>query len=165
MNIKRICIYGLLIALVCVATMIVRIPIPATSGYVNVGDSVIMVISALLGMPFGMVAGGVGSALADILVGYVNYAPVTLVVKGLEGFVISFIASKSVKFFSFYKLFGAILGVLIMVLGYFVCEIFMYRYGAAVGSVLPNLFQAIVSFIIYIILGSALDKVKIQNLI
>ena len=164
MNIKRICIYGLLIALVCVATMIV-IPIPITNGYVNVGDSVIMVISALLGMPFGMVAGGVGSALADILVGYVNYAPVTLVVKGLEGFVISFIASKSVKFFSFYKLFGAILGVLIMVLGYFVCEIFMYGYGAAVGSVLPNLFQAIASFIIYIILGFALDKVKIQNLI
>lgn len=164
MNIKRICIYGLLIALVCVATMIV-IPIPITNGYVNVGDSVIMVISALLGMPFGMVAGGVGSALADILAGYVNYAPVTLVVKGLEGFVISFIASKSVKFFSFYKLFGVILGVLIMVLGYFVCEIFMYEYGAAVGSVLPNLFQAIVSFIIYIILGSALDKVKIQNLI
>ncbi|MBR4306086.1 MAG: ECF transporter S component [Ruminiclostridium sp.] len=70
-------------ALVCVATMIIQIPVPATGGYVNLGDGFIITGAFILGMPYAALAGGIGSALADLLTGYAIYAPATLVIKGL----------------------------------------------------------------------------------
>ena len=34
-----------------------------------------------------LVAGGLGSALADLLTGYAHWAPWTLVIKGIEGWI------------------------------------------------------------------------------
>ena len=34
-----------------------------------------------------MIAGGIGSALADILTGYSHWAIFTLIIKGLEGYI------------------------------------------------------------------------------
>ena len=165
MNTKKLCVMGLLIALTCVATMCIHIPIPATGGYINVGDSIILISSVLLGGPFGVVAGAIGSALADLLLGYANYAPVTFVVKGLEGLFVTLIALQTGKFFSVRNIIGSIVGVLWMVLGYFICESFMYGVAAAAGSVVSNLIQAGGSFVIFIILGFALYNAKIQNYI
>lgn len=165
MNTKKLCIMGLLIALTCVATMCIHIPIPATSGYINVGDSVILITSVLLGGPFGLVAGGIGSALADVLLGYTSYAPVTLIVKGLEGLLVTVIAGKSANFFNVRKIAAAVLGVIWMVFGYFVFECFMYGVAAASESVISNCIQAGGSFVIFIVLGFALHKAKIQNYI
>lgn len=53
-----------MIALVCITTMVIQIPIPMTEGYVNIGDSIIFVASILFGPIPGMIAGGLGSALA-----------------------------------------------------------------------------------------------------
>lgn len=165
MNTKKMCIMGLLIALTCIATICIHIPIPSTNGYINLGDSIILISAVLLGNPYGIIAGGIGSALADILLGYTNYAPVTLVVKGVEGLLVAIIATQGGNFFSLRKIAGAILGVLWMVLGYFVFETLMYGLGAAFSSVISNLIQAGGSFIIFIILGYALYKAKIQNYI
>jgi uncharacterized membrane protein len=84
---------GLFCALVVVATMIFKIPIPATSGYFNLGDTIIFIAAALLGPVFGMVVGGVGSAVADVLGGFAQFAPWTLVVKGIEGLIAGFLVS------------------------------------------------------------------------
>lgn len=165
MKTKKLCIMGLLIALTCVATICIHIPIPATNGYINVGDSIILISAVILGGPFGFVAGGIGSALADFLLGYTNYVPITLIVKGLEGLIVTAIAVQDRKFFSVRNILGAIVGILWMVLGYFVCETIMYGIAASAGSVLSNLIQAGGSFIIFVILGFALYKAKIQNYI
>lgn len=165
MNTKKLCVMGLLIALTCVATMCIHIPIPATSGYINVGDSIILITAVLLGGPYGIVAGGIGSALADLLLGYTNFVPVTLIVKGIEGLLVAVIAGKGVKFFSIRKILAAILGVAWMVLGYFIFESFMYGVAAAAESVISNCLQAGGSFVIFIVLGFALHKAKIVNYI
>lgn len=156
---------GLLIALTCVATICIHIPIPATNGYINVGDSIILISAVFFGGPFGLVAGGIGSALADLLLGYTNYAPVTLVVKGIEGILVALIAGKGGELFSAKKIAGVVIGLLWMVLGYFACETLMYGVAAAAGSVVSNCIQAAGSFVIFIILGAALYKAKIQNYI
>ncbi|HEY8497562.1 MAG TPA: ECF transporter S component, partial [Limnochordales bacterium] len=70
-------------ALVAAATMFVQIPMPAGQGYANVGDAVIFVFAALFGPTVGLAAGGIGSALADVLTGYAVWAPFTLVIKGV----------------------------------------------------------------------------------
>jgi uncharacterized membrane protein len=84
---KTIALLALFCALVVVATIIIRLPIPATGGYFNLGDTIIFIASILLGPVPGMIVGGVGSALADILGGFAQFAPWTFVIKGIEGLV------------------------------------------------------------------------------
>ena len=52
-------------------------------GYINLGDCLVLLGGWLLGPVYGAAAGAIGSLLADIFTGYLAYAPVTLVVKGL----------------------------------------------------------------------------------
>ncbi|MDO4316275.1 MAG: ECF transporter S component, partial [Oscillospiraceae bacterium] len=76
---------GLFAALGCVATMVLQVPSP-TGGYMNLGDTVVILGAYLLGPVWGAVAGGVGPALADLLSGYMVYVPATLVIKAVMGF-------------------------------------------------------------------------------
>jgi len=78
---------ALSIALVFIATSSISIYIPATRGYFNLGDSMIFLTAILFGPIVGGVAGGIGSMLSDVFLGYTIYAPATLVVKGIEGFI------------------------------------------------------------------------------
>ena len=75
---------GLFAALGCVATMVLQVPSP-TGGYMNLGDTVVILGAYLLGPVYGAIAGGVGPALADLLSGYGIYVPATLVIKALMG--------------------------------------------------------------------------------
>ena len=75
---------GIFAALICVLTMVIVIPIPATQGFINIGDAGVMIAGLLLGPVIGGLAGGIGSALADIFLGYTIYAPATLIIKGLD---------------------------------------------------------------------------------
>lgn len=165
MNTKKLTTTALLIALTCVATMVIRVPIPATDGYINVGDSIILIAAVFFGNPIAILAGGIGSALADLLSGYAHYAPITLVVKGFEGFLAAFIAGKGAGFFTTRKISGSVIAVAWMVLGYFIAEVFMYGAAAAASSVVSNCIQAGGSFVIFAVLGYALYKAKIENYI
>ena len=73
---------SVMIALVCVMTMVVRIPTP-TKGYLNLGDCFVLLGGWLLGPLYGFLAGGIGSGLADLLSGYPVYVPGTFIIKGL----------------------------------------------------------------------------------
>ena len=81
-KIRKLVLAALLAALVCVATMVVQIPSPM-QGYVNLGDCFVLLSGWLLGPWYGFAAGGIGSMLADLFLGYAHYAPGTLVIKGL----------------------------------------------------------------------------------
>ena len=63
MQTKENSIHGLLIALVAVCTMVFQIPDSATQGYVHLGDSMILLVGVFYGSRYGMVAGGIDSAL------------------------------------------------------------------------------------------------------
>ena len=74
---------ALFASLTCVATMAIRIPIPATNGYANLGDAIVLLAAFLLGPVYGGLSAALGSALADLFAGYAVYAPGTAVIKGL----------------------------------------------------------------------------------
>ena len=83
--------------LVFLSTSIFSIELP-TTGYFNLGETFVY-LSALVGGPVvGGIAGGFGSWLADSFLGYGNFAPATLILKGLEGFTVGalFFFSQSV---------------------------------------------------------------------
>jgi len=94
MTARTVVSLGLSTALVAVLTMAFQLYIPATKGYFNLGDAGIFISSIFLGPTVGMFAGGVGSATSDIVTGYTVFAPGTLVVKGIEGFIAGYLFKK-----------------------------------------------------------------------
>jgi uncharacterized membrane protein len=100
-------------ALVCVVTIIFSIYVPDTQGFFNIGESMVF-LSALLFGPFvGAFAGGIGSMLADLLLGYPHYAPATLIIKACEGAIVGALKKRNPKFSSKlnWKLFTLVAGV------------------------------------------------------
>lgn len=156
---KLLVLNGLMIALVCMATMVIQVPIPMTEGYVNIGDSIIFVASILFGPISGMIAGGFGSALADILTGYSHWALFTLLIKGFEGYIVGIIVRKNTNLIN--NILATSLGVIIMVSGYLLAGTFLQgSFIVALGSVSSNMIQGIVSIIIGIPIASYLLTVK-----
>ena len=163
MNIRQLARVALLIALVAVATVVLRIPMPATEGYINVGDAVIVAAALLFGGLVAGLAGGVGAALADGLGGYAHWAPFTLLIKGIEGLFIGGLCQWFKPDLD--KLIGlwgagglAALGLLWMVAGYFSVELFLYGLGPALASLPGNLVQAGVSLVLGLPLALALRR-------
>jgi len=137
---KKVIFSAVLAAVVFVITMFIRIPIPRTGGYLNLGDVLVLFGGLYLGPRWGTIAGGVGSAIAD-LVGFPVFAPYTLVVKALEGFLAGALRKKA-------PWLGCLLGALIMVGGYFLTEAVLLAgaigLSAAVVELPFNLFQGAV---------------------
>ncbi|MDD2332000.1 MAG: ECF transporter S component [Candidatus Cloacimonetes bacterium] len=127
-----------LTVMVMVTTLIIRVPLPG-GGYFNFGDVVVVFAGLFAGSKVSMIAGGVGSALAD-LIGFPIFAPLTLVAKGLEGFFCGF-AHKRKGFLYF---FAPATGVLTMVTIYLIGGVYYPQIGLAGAlSELPaNLIQA-----------------------
>lgn len=100
-------------ALVCAATIMFSIYVPVTEGFFNIGESMVFLSALLFGPFIGGFAGGVGSMLADILLGFPHYAPATLIVKGFEGLVVGMLKKRNPKLSSklHWKVLTMILGV------------------------------------------------------
>jgi len=149
-------------ALTCVLTMTIDIPVPATGGYINIGDFIVMLTGLMFGPIIGGLAGGIGSSLADIFLGWPLYALPTLIIKGLEGFVVGIISNpkkESIRI-NLRDIIAVIIGGLIMVSGYFIVEAFILNYGVINASIeMPgNLFQFIFGVIASILLVVAIRK-------
>ena len=84
-TLKKLVMAALFAALACVATMSIKIPTPGTSGYIHPGDAIVILAGVVLGPAWGFLAGGIGSAMADLLGGYFVYVPITFVIKVKKG--------------------------------------------------------------------------------
>ena len=150
---REITLYGVLMAMTTVATMLIQVPTVATRGYINLGDAVVLLAGLLLGRRAGFIVGGFGSALADILLGYTWYAPITLVVKGLEGYIAGTLFERSEKPFL-----ATVPAGLWMAVGYFIAELFMYTAPAAIASFPGNIIQGLVGALLAVLLYVAVRK-------
>lgn len=172
-NTKWIVMNGLMIALVFLVTYTTKIPGPV--GPFNIGDAVIMVTAILLGRSSGMLAGALGSAVADVAMGYAFFSPFTFIVKGLEGYVVGSIAyhGKSEGLGAGRKITGVIAGAIVMIAGYFLSEflilpVFNKDFGLAMAirdMVSTNLIQGGVSAATGYILSTILIKARIMKYI
>lgn len=135
--IARIALFA---SMVAVATMVIHIPMPAVKGFINLGDSVIFVAAILSGPLVGGLAGAIGSAIADVSLGYAHWAPWTFVIKGIEGVIVGVLAAKPVIAM------GG--GALWMVSGYFVAASVMYGVAPATASIPGDALQGAASILI-----------------
>lgn len=150
-------------ALVFLATRFLAFPGPLPPGYINLGDSVIIICAVLMGSSSAGFAGAVGSALADITYpGGIIFAPFTFVVKGLVGLIAGRIAKKD-SVVSI--IIAAVIGGLVMVGGYFLSEWLLLPYlddtfgkTFAITEVPFNFIQAGINSTLAIVLSVALRK-------
>lgn len=153
-NLKRIVMTALFAALACVATMSIRIPTPGTGGYIHPGDAVVILAGIILGPVYGLLAGGVGSAMADLLGGYFVYVPITFAIKGLvalvSGIVFQKIGKDSRTRYMAVVL-GGVIDIIFVAGGYFICEFPMYGSGAA-ASIPANIIQGVSGLLIACVL-------------
>ena len=84
-------------SLVTVATVMLSVYVPATRGYFNIGETMVYTTALLFGPYIGAFAGGVGSMLADLILGYPLYAPATLIIKASEGAVVGILSRRFMK--------------------------------------------------------------------
>jgi len=90
----KVVVYTAIFAALVFAATLISVSTPITKGYFNLGESMVYT-SAILGGPLiGGLAGGIGSAFADLYLGYSDYAPGTLIIKGIEGALVGFIYLK-----------------------------------------------------------------------
>lgn len=131
-----IALIAVMTALVAVGTLIVRIPNPM-GGYFNVGDVMIFVAALTFSPLVGGVAGGLGSAIADII-GFPLFAIPTLLIKGLEGLIAGLVTNKK-------SVIRDVLAIIMagteMIVGYFLVELYLWGVGGALAEVPANIAQ------------------------
>lgn len=160
---KKIVMTALLAALVCVATMSIRIPTPSTGGYIHPGDALVILSGIILGPVYGFLAAGIGSALADLLGGYLIYVPITLFVKGLVALFSGLVYGKMQKNNKIKYVAVALCGVidiLFVAFGYFFCESFLYGVAGAAASIPANLIQGLGGMLIAMVLYPAVISIR-----
>lgn len=160
---KKIIIAALIAALACIATMIIKIPTPL-KGYINLGDCIVLVAGWMLSPAYAFLAAGLGSALADIFSGYASYAPATFVIKGLMALIALYgfrLLNKRLGNAPS-KIISGFIAEVIMVVGYFVFEGFLYGFAPSVVNIPANAIQGIGNLILGVILIIAFQKRKIN---
>ena len=138
-------------ALVCVLTIFVQIP--WGKGYINFGDTLIFLAASLLGPVGGMIAGAIGSSLADLFSGFATYAPFTFVVKGGEGFLCgilyTYVFRKQRPMLR--RLFSMLIAGAWMIIGYFLTDLMLYGWEASLFNFVSGPIQAGASLVVALI--------------
>jgi uncharacterized membrane protein len=164
---KKITIYALSIALVCISTTVIQIPIPL--GYMHLGNTMILATAFLFGPGVGFCAGGFGSMIADLITGYAYWSLPTLIIKGIMGFAIGAVAYKmnsSHKVFTVKTFAGAILGIVIMISGYFIAGSIIYGSVYTGALQIPGLTtEGVIGIVLFYVLCTALEKAGFSKLL
>ena len=155
----RVGIVAAFITLSFVGTMIIRIPIPVTGGYFNLGDTFVMVAALLYGPLVGGLVGAIGPSAADAI-GFPQFILATAVVKGIEGLIMGLMVSGGHKD-TVRPILAIAVGIGIIVAGYYIFEAAIYPAmaktmpffnvtdaKAALAEIPPNLLQGILSGIV-----------------
>lgn len=169
---KEMCLIALFMALVCVATLFFKVPIPL--GYAHLGNGIILLGAFFVGNPGAVLIGGIGSAMADLIGGFSEWILPTLIIKSLMGGITAWIMNKMnksdtkekrnhmKKITSIRTALSVILGNVIMVTGYVFAGSLLYGSFAAGLAQTPGLIaEDVVGIILFYILGIALSKTRI----
>jgi len=162
-EVKQLVHVGIIAAfatLAFIGTLVIRIPIPATGGYFNLGDTFVMIAALLYGPLVGGLVGMIGPAAADA-VGFPQFILATAVVKGVEGLMVGLIGGKARAGAYTRVVIALVIGIGSIAIGYYFFEAMLYPmlaksipfFGvtdarAALAEIVPNLLQGAMSAMI-----------------
>lgn len=159
-NTKQMTIVAVMIALNVSLSYIVRIPVPATNGFVNLVEAGIFLTAILGGARNGLIVGGLSGLLLDLLAGYPQWMIFSLVIHGMEGLVVGYFGYQK-KLPS--QIIGLVIGSLIMIVGYLLAGTFLYNWTAGLASIVGNIAQAVMGLIIALVLIPAFKRLPQIN--
>jgi len=125
-------------AVVFVLTRMVQVPTPAR-GYIHLGDAGVFFSAFAFGPWIGAVAGGLGTALADVTGGFPQWAIFSFLIHGAQGWVVGWTSGRWAGLKGL--ILSTVLGALIVVGGYFAAGVILSGLGAAVGELPMNVIQ------------------------
>ncbi len=161
---NKIITAALMMAMITVMILILPIPLPAVNGYINLGDSIIFMAVIILGWKYGAAAGGLGGALADLILGYAAWAPFTFLIKGGMALIMGLIIEKSKRKGKGICFLGMICGGIWMVLGYFVAGGILYGNFLASALNMPmDGLQVTIGAVLATVILTALEKTPMRK--
>lgn len=167
-NVKKITLTAMFAALIAVMTAFIKMPTGINEGYLHFGDSMIYLAGCLLG-PYAAISAAIGGAFADILAGAAVWALPTAIIKACNSVPFIIAAAYYAKhkgknrIIHLSSILMTLVSGLITVFGYLLAEGLMYSFASALTSVPFSIIQAVGSAIVFILVGCALDSVKIQK--
>lgn len=157
-RIKGIVISGMFAAVVFVVTML---HIPTPTGYIHVGDTFIYLAASLMPLPFAAPCASIGAAMSDVASGYSYWAIPTLIIKA--GITL-FFTSKRDMILCRRNIIAVFAAGIFGLAGYAIAEGFIAgNFFTRLVTLPMDAIQPIASGILYVTLGSALDKMKIKR--
>lgn len=160
-KIKTLVTASLIAALITLSILIFRIPTAFNKGYIHIGDVFVYIGATLLPWNYAFFAAAIGGGLADLLSGGVIWIIPTIIIKGVTTL---FFTSKGKNIINKRNKIAIFLSAIFGVSLY-------YLYGALItGNFIAPLVslgieivQPIVSGVIFIIIGKALDKINFKS--
>jgi uncharacterized membrane protein len=138
LNPRAVALTAIMTAIVLVLTSLIRVPTPA-KGYAHLGDTGVFFSAFALGPWVGAAAGGLGTALADILGGYPQWAVFSLLIHGFQGWMAGWLVRRVAGLAGL--ILAAVVGGVIVVGGYLLAGWILVGIGDAVAEIVPNILQ------------------------
>lgn len=148
---QSIVLCAMFTVLTYIFTMINVNPLGLPGGLVHLGNIPFFIAAILFGKKIGMISGGIGMALFDLLSPYALWAPFTLVIGLATGFIIGLITERR-KSFPLYLL-AMLAAAGVKVSGYYLAEVIIYGNWIAPAFAIPaNITQVVVAAVIVLLI-------------
>lgn len=148
-HMKFLTVTALAVALTYVFTAFVniRLPIAANGGLIHLGNVPLFIFAIIFGKRTGAIAGGIGMGLFDLLSGWTAWAPFTLVIVGIMGFVVGLITEKRKGLF--WCVTAMLAALAVKIAGYYMAEGILYgNWLTPMTSIPGNLVQVTAAMVI-----------------
>jgi len=156
---RRVVYSGLFAGLIFLAIRFLYVPVG--NGIIQVGDSIIYLGAIILPFPFGIFSGAIGASLSDLTSPFAIYTIPTLLIKSINSLCFYIPFRKNAKIISLRTIIAVVVSSLVTVVGYFFAEWILFGKAAAFLTIPRSFIQAGGSFAVFILLGIALDRVKL----
>ena len=135
---RILAVTAVMTAIVFVLTRMVQVPTPA-KGYIHLGDAGIFFSALAFGPWVGAVAGGLGTALADVTSGYLQWAIPSFLIHGLQGWIVGWASERWTGKRGL--ILSVLLGAVVVPLGYLAAGSLLSGVGAAFSELPLNIIQ------------------------
>ena len=158
-NITRLCVTGLLTALVLVFTAYLHVP--SYTGYTHVGDAFIYLAACLLPTPHAVAVGVVGAVLADCFTGYAVWAPATAIIKAATAL---FFTAKAPRIFAPHNRWAMLPSAAVCTGGYYLYEVLITgSFAAPLAGIAGYITQVVLSCALFTAIAIPLDKLNFKS--
>lgn len=151
----KVALIAIMTAITIVFTLFVRIP--TGKGYFNLCDVAIYFCAFSFNPLVAFVSAGVGTALADVISGFPQWALVSFAVHGAEALTVALILKLGSK--PQIKILASFCGVAIVTLGYFgLGGLLLTGFPTAVLEIPVNLLQSVIGAVLGFVVSAAVTK-------